>query len=93
MMCQKAYQIKKLLRTPEDFFDKGKEYKLAQKVTDKKKLVEEYDNLAKEAESELKNSNINSVCFWYNDPMLEETQKLIKKYLQEENNERNKKKW
>ena len=29
----------------------------------------------------LKNSNINSVCFWYNDPMLEETQKLIKKYL------------
>lgn len=49
-------EIKKLLRTPEDFFDKGKEYKLAQKVTDKKKLVEEYDNLAKEAESELKNA-------------------------------------
>ena len=29
----------------------------------------------------LKNSDIDCVCFWYNDPMLTETQKMIKKYL------------
>lgn len=49
-------EIKKLLRTPEDFFDKEKEYKLVKKAADKKLLVEEYDNIAKEAESELKNA-------------------------------------
>ena len=28
-----------------------------------------------------KDSEISCVCFWYNDPMLETTQKLLKRYL------------
>ena len=47
-----------------------------------------YDNLGRPATLFLyglletfKDSEISCVCFWYNDPMLETTQKLLKRYL------------